>query len=311
MKDDGSAFRAGTGSGPGRRDGGITVAALKVLVAVVDAGSFSGAARALGISQPSVSVQLAALEAYCGVPLVLRKPAIEPTEVGRDLYRRARLVLSRVEEFEASLQDFRDLRRGRLNVGLSTPHFAMPLIAAFLERHPSIQISTRIGNTASLLDEVARCRIDVGIMTLLGPHPGFSCTQVAAPRLSICVRRDDPLAGLPAIRPSDLVATDLILREEGSMTRQVLEGVFLAADVVPRVKLVLASREAMKEAVSAGLGVGALFDGELGPDPRLAAVPVEPATARTGVYAVVLPETLEIPTVRSFVDLALARPAAN
>lgn len=307
MKDDGSA----SVSGAGRRDGGITVAALRVLVAVVDAKSFSGAARALGISQPSVSVQLAALEAVCGVPLILRKPAIEPTEVGRDLYRRARLVLSRVEEFEASLQEFRDLRRGRLNVGLSTPHFAMPLIAAFLKRHPSIQVSTRIGNTASLLDEVARCRIEIGIMTLLGPHPEFACTLIAAPRLSICVGRDDPLAGRAAVRPADLAETDLILREEGSMTRQVLEAAFLAAGVVPRVKLVLASREAMKEAVSAGLGVGALFDGELGPDPRLAAVPIEPATARTGVYAVVLPETLEIPTVRSFLDMAVAGRAAG
>jgi DNA-binding transcriptional LysR family regulator len=289
---------------PGRRDGGITLSALRTFVAVAEAGSVSRAAEAIGVSQPSVSIQLAGLEEACGVLLMRRKPAVALTEAGRDLFVRARLIISRLEEFEDSVNALRGLRRGRLSVGLSAPHWAMPLIASFLAAHETLAIVTSLGNTATLLDDIARCRIDVGVMTLLGPDPQFACSRIAAPRLALCVRGDHPLAGRAGVRPAELMGERFVLREEGSMTRRVLEAAFAAEGLAVPAAMVLGSREALKEAVAAGLGVAGLFDDELGADPRLRTVPLVGDLPASGVYAVALRESLEIPAVRAFIDHA-------
>ena len=294
-------------AGPGRRDGGITLSALRTFVAVAEAGGMSRAAQALGVSQPSVSTQLAGLEEACGVMLLRRRPALALTDAGRDLFVRARLILSRLAEFEDSVRELRGVRRGRLSVGLSAPHWAMPLIASFLSRHEAIGVTTTLGNTATLLEDVARCRIDVGVMTLLDPDPQFACALVATPRLVLCVRSDHPLADRPSLRPAELFGTPFVMREPGSMTRRILETAFAADGLAPTVAMEIGSREALKEAVAAGLGVGALFDDEFDRDDRLRAIPLVGGLPASGIYAVALRESLEIPTVRAFIDHAAGR----
>jgi aminoethylphosphonate catabolism LysR family transcriptional regulator len=293
----------------GRRDGSITLAGLRAFVAVVEAGGLSAAARALGVSQPNISVQLATLETACGVMLLHRRPRQALTEAGRDLLLRARLVLSRFDELEHGLSELRALRRGRLVVGLSTPAFAMPLIARFQQQHPGVTVTTRLGNTATLTESVAACDIDLAVMTLLEDLPGMACTTIARQRLVLCVPAGHPLATGRALRLPALAGLKLVMREPGSMTRRMLEQLLATAGLAPQIQLEVGSREAVKEAVAAGLGVGALLDGEVGEDPRLATVPLHGAAAVAEVAVVSLPESHELPAVAAFVGLArLATP---
>jgi DNA-binding transcriptional LysR family regulator len=271
-------------------------------VAVAELHSFSAAASALGVSQPTVSVQLAALEAACGVLLLRRKPQLALTEAGQDLFVRARLALSRVDEFAASAKDLRAMQRGHMTIGLSTPHVALPLMAAFMKRHPNIAVTATVGNTAELLEGITRCRIDVGVMTLVEQPQHLACTLVCAPRLQVCMRKDDPLSTRASLRPFEVADRPFVLREEGSMTRVVLEAKFAAEKVPLNPGVVLPNREAMKEAVAAGLGLGALFDAELGFDNRLVGVPFATVPHAHGIYAVALAESLDIPSVRAFID---------
>jgi DNA-binding transcriptional LysR family regulator len=287
---------------PGRRDREITLSGLRTFVAVAEAGSFAGAAQALGVSQPTVSVQLAALEEACGVLLLHRRPQLALTEAGTELFVRARLAIGRVDEFAASAKDLTGMQRGHLRVGLSTPHSALPIIASFMEAQPAVKVSTAIGNTAELLEQIASCRIDIGVMTLMEPPAQFACALVATPRLMVCMRRDDPLAKHAALRPAEISGRPFILREEGSMTRAVLEATFAAERAVLDGRLALGSREAVKEAVAAGMGLGAVFESELGRDDRLTGVPLAIQACAHGVYAVTLKESLDIPAVRGFID---------
>lgn len=297
---------AARAAAPHRREGGVTLSALRTFVAVAEVGSLSKAAQTLGVSQPSVSIQLAGLEEACGVMLLRRRPSVALTDAGRDLFVRARLIVSRLDEFDDSVRELRGLRRGRLCVGLSTPHWAMPLIASFLERHPAIEVTTALGNTATLLDDIGRCRVDVGVMTLLGPDPQFACSLIGSPRLAICVRRDDPIATRPSVRPGEVLHARFVMREQGSMTRRVLESAFDAEGVTPKIAMEVGSREALKEAIAAGIGIGGLFDEEFGHDDRLRLVPLVATVPASGVYAVALKESLEIPTVRAFIEHAAA-----
>lgn len=285
-----------------RRESGITLSALRTFIAVVDAGSFSKAAADLGVSQPSVSIQLNSLERACKVLLLHRRPRLELTDAGRDLLVRARLIISRLEEFEGSVSELRALKRGRLLVGLSGPHVVMPLIASFVEAHPSIALATRIGNTGALLDDVAQCRIDVGIVAMADALASLACTRIADLKLALCVRRDDPLAKRRSIRAEQVAGLDFIMREPGSVTRLVAERVFAAARMAPSTRLEVTGREAMKEAIVAGLGVGVLFAHEADGDSRLVTVEFAEAPAQAGIYAVALRESLDIPAVSAFIE---------
>jgi DNA-binding transcriptional LysR family regulator len=295
---------------PGRRDPGITLAALRAFVVVVESGGFSAAAAALGLSQPSVSAQVQNLEEQCGVRLLHRRGRLELTEDGRTLLLRARLVLSRVEEFAQSVQDIRGLRRGRLAVGFSTPNITMPLIARYATAHPEIEIVTRIGNTASLLADVGECRVDIGMMTLDVPPAGFAHRLMAMQRLGFCVRDDDAWAGRRTVRGADLAGAGVILREPGSMTRTLFETACAEAGVTPEIRLVVPSRESLREAVAAGLGRGIMLDSEIGNDRRLGFVQLRDPVAEAGAYAVALQEMAEVPAVAAFLALA-AQPASG
>ncbi|MCA3265253.1 MAG: LysR family transcriptional regulator [Azospirillum sp.] len=293
--------------GPGRREREITLSGLRTFVAVAEARSFAGAAQALGVSQPTVSVQLAALEDACGVLLLNRRPTLELTEAGAELFVRARLAVGRVEEFATSAKDLRLMQRGSLRIGMSTPHSVLPIVAAFMKSYPAVTLTTTIGNTAELLDQIARCRIDIGVMTLMEPPASFACALVSSPRLLVCMRADDPLARRAALRPAEVVDRPFVMREPGSMTRAVVEACFKADRVPLDVRLVLGSREAIKEAIAAGMGLGAVFENELGEDRRLTGVPLATQAKPHGVYAVALKESLDIPTVRGFIDHVPAR----
>lgn len=284
-----------------RPETGITLSALRTFVTVVETGSFSKAAGVLGVSQPSVSIQFNSLERACRVLLLRRRPRLELTDAGRDLFVRARLIISRLEEFEGSVDELRELRRGNVSVGLSGPHVAMPLIGSFVEKNPSITLSTRTGNTSTLLADVAACRIDVAIVAMGGEMPAFSCTKIVDLRLSVCVRRDDPLAKRRSVKPQDIAARPLIMREEGSVTRQLAEAVFASARTRPTVRMEVTGRESMKEAIVAGLGIGVLFAHEAEGDSRLVPVDFSATPPGAAIYAVCLAESLQIPVVQAFI----------
>ena len=290
-----------------RREAGITLGALRTFVAVVDSGSFSRAAALLGVSQPSVSIQLNSLERACRALLLHRRPRLELTDAGRDLLVRARMIIARLEEFEGSVGDLLALKRGRLKIGMSGPHLVMPLVASFVGAHPAIAVSMRIGNTSNLLEDVAQCRIDVGVVAMTEPVPTLACRRIAELRLALCVRRDDRLAERRFVGAEQLRAAALIRREPGSVTRLVGERVFAAAGVEPPVRLEVAGREAMKEAIVAGLGVGLLFAHEAEGDSRLAAIEFADAAATAGIYAVAQTESLDIPAVAAFIEHLAAR----
>lgn len=122
--------------------------------------------------------------------LYRRKPGFELTEAGQSIFVRARVIVAGVEGFEASMDDLQSAP-GRIVVGVSVPHVAMPLLAGFMQEHPETVVQSVTGNTGSLLDELSRCRVDVGVMTQIEPLPGFDCTPISPARLMVCVRADD------------------------------------------------------------------------------------------------------------------------
>lgn len=117
---------------------------LRSLVAALDAGSLSGAARRLGISQPAVSQKILALESAIGQPLLLRsRKGVRPTPAGNIAYEHASRMLSELAEMHAALDALKGDVSGRLRVtaGMLISQTVMgPVLAALRKRHPGLRV---------------------------------------------------------------------------------------------------------------------------------------------------------------------------
>ncbi|ARP93512.1 LysR substrate-binding domain-containing protein [Bordetella genomosp. 13] len=302
MKDDLEAAADKTGA---KREGSITPGLLRAFVAIAETGSFSQAAAQLGVAQPTVSIQLTNLEQSCGVLLLHRRPRVKLTEAGCEVFLRARQILSRLDGLEAYARDMQHLERGSLAVGTSTPAFAMPLLSSFMVAQPAIAIRTTIGNTSELIDDLAQCRIDVAVMTLQEPVPNMRCTLLFPQRLMACVPVGADTAARTEIHIAELAGHPLVMREQGSMTRKLLETAMREKGLAPRVRLEVGSREAVIEAVAAGLGSGILLEGEVRSDTRLHQMMLAGTSIVGGVYAVTLKEGADIPAINALLEHAV------
>lgn len=144
------------------------LAAMQTFVTVVDAGSFSGAARRLNVGQPAVSKSIAQVEDRLGVKLLVRSTrGLAPTEAGLNFYERARRAIEEADEAELAARGAGSGLTGRLRI-CAPVTFArlhlMPHIREFLEEHPGLEMETVLDDrNIDLVQE----GIDVGLR--MGP----------------------------------------------------------------------------------------------------------------------------------------------
>jgi DNA-binding transcriptional LysR family regulator len=103
---------------------------------------------------------------------------------------------------------------------------------------------------------------------------------------------------------SSLAGQSLVLRERGSITREVIEQAMAAADIRPDAIVEVQTREGVREAVAAGFGIGAVFASELGEDRRFRRILVTDTDLNVAEYAVCLQERRRVALVRAFMDEA-------
>jgi aminoethylphosphonate catabolism LysR family transcriptional regulator len=280
---------------------------LRAFHAVASEGGFTRGAARLGISQPAVTVQVRALEERYGVELFRRLgQRIELTEFGRELWLRTRRVFAELDDLEELMTSAGELRVGRLEIGADGPFAVMDLMASFIHRYPGIRLAVRIGNASRVLTDLREARTDLAVLNLIGPASDLHSEVLGRDRIVAFLPADHPRAARGRIALAALAELPLILREPGSATRALLLGALERAGVTPRIALELGSREAVRGAVLAGLGVGAVFEKELVSDPRLRSLAIEDADLSAAVSLACLPERRRLRAVQAFFALARA-----
>lgn len=141
---------------------------LEYLVAVADAGSFSRAAAALNLAQPTLSRQVAVLEAELGERLLVRTGrGASPTEAGHILLVHARAMLGTAQRAREELRDLHESPGGRITVGLP-PRVALALgavlVRRFRERFPRAVISVTEGLSLQLREWLMAGRLDLALL---------------------------------------------------------------------------------------------------------------------------------------------------
>jgi LysR family transcriptional regulator for metE and metH len=143
----------------------ITRRQLRAFAAVVETGSISKAAQALGITPPAVSLQMRLLEEAAGLPLLDRgKGSMRPTDAGKLVMRAAGDVEAAVAACAEQIAALSGVERGRVTVGIiSTAKYFVPrALAIFSREHPGIDVRLMVGNRGAVLAALADARRALG-----------------------------------------------------------------------------------------------------------------------------------------------------
>jgi DNA-binding transcriptional LysR family regulator len=120
------------------------MAAMEAFIRVVDAGSFSGAAKQLRVGQPAISKTIAQLEERLGVRLLLRSThGLTPTEAGRHFYERAKRAIDEADEAELAARGAGTTLSGRLRICAAVTFarlHVIPRLPLFLAEHPALEV---------------------------------------------------------------------------------------------------------------------------------------------------------------------------
>lgn len=265
----------------------MSTARYRALVAVAQHGSLSAAARALGLSQPTISSQIATLERQSRVDLFHRQGyRMTLTTAGARLFTLAQRLLSVESETEFFLRDAGELRQGELNLGAVGPFHVIEMVAAYHALYPGMRLSIRMGNSQQVLRDLENYTTDVAVLAGLHEHPDLMALEYAQHAVILFAHVDHPLARRSEVDITELNGQLLLMRERGSTTRASMEAALAQARVTPRTALEIGSREAIREAVVRGLGLGVVSEAEFIPGPLLRPIRIkgDPASTTTYVY---------------------------
>jgi DNA-binding transcriptional LysR family regulator len=298
----------------------LSIRQLEVFVALVDQGSFTRAARHLGLSQSTVSGHIADLERRLGMRLVGReRSGVTPTGAGKVLLKPAREALRAERHARMAAAELTGLLRGSLAVGGSTipaVYLVPQLLRAFRQLHPGVTVSLATGDSVEIAEAVAGGDVDVGCVGTRPRARGLQVAPAGHDELVVIVPPDHPLAGRRALSVKDLLPHPVVLREEGSGTRRAmlealgLRGRAQELDVVCHV----GSTEAVKAAVRCGLGFSLVSNLAVADERAagtLVAVPVRGLSARRAFWFVAREPESVSPAGQAFWELAVGRAAAG
>jgi DNA-binding transcriptional LysR family regulator len=235
---------------------------LEVFVKVAELGSFSRAADALFLTQPTVSEHVRALEDALGVQLLDRLGrGATPTRAGTLLLGYAQRMLALAREAAQAIEQFQGRVSGELTVGGSTipGEYVVPeLIGAFRGKYPDVRVSLLIGSSREVQTWVEEGRVEIGVVGAAPTARVLKGRPLMADELVVVVGAEHPWATRATVSLDELKLEPLIVRERGSGSRQTferaLEGVGLDLGDF-RIVGEIASTQAIKQAVRAGVGV--------------------------------------------------------
>jgi len=282
----------------------VSHAQLKAFHAVAQHGSFTVAAQKLFLTQPAISDQVRKLEERYGVMLFHRnKRSVKLTDLGERLLGITQRLFAVEMEAQELLQDSQALQTGSLTLAVDAPVHVLPQIARFCERYPGITVKIETGNTDESLHRLFNYQADLALLGRDVSDDRLLSIPLRSDPFVAFVALSHPWASRGSITLADLHDTPLVLREPGSVTRQIVEEEMNRLGLKIRPAIQVEGREAAREAVVVGIGVGVVSAAEFGADSRVIALPILDCTRRMTETLVCLPEQSSRRVVATFLEM--------
>ena len=279
-------------------------AQLRAFHAVATHGGFTRAAAALHLTQPAISDQVRKLEAAYDIRLFDRsRRRVRLTRAGAALLA----ITNRMFDAKAQAMDYlnetRALAEGTLRLVVDSAYHITPVLRAFQARYPQIKITLSVGNSGDVLAALRGYTAEIGVLGERPKGDEFVLHPLGETPLIAFAARAGAYGTRTRMTYAELAEAPLVMREPGSKTRQRLEAV---AGPLPAA-IVAEGREAVREIVAAGNGIGFVSTAEFGQDARLHPIAL-PAPAPTMPESLVcLKARQDRRLIRAFMELARDR----
>jgi DNA-binding transcriptional LysR family regulator len=250
------------------------MAAMETFIRVVDAGSFSGAAKQLRLGQPAVSKTIAQLEERLGVRLLLRSThGLTPTEAGRNFYERAKRSIDEADEAELAARGAGTTLSGRLRICAAVTFarlHVIPRLPLFLAEHPALDVDV-------LLSDANKDLIEAGIDVALRMGE-LADSALTARKIGQSQRR---VIGSPAYfetmgapqTPADLAKHQTVVYDQpGGGTTWTFRRGNAETSITVEGRVRVSAAEGVREGVFAGLGLAIASEWMFSPELKSGAV---------------------------------------
>lgn len=239
----------------------ITLDQLQAFEAAARHNSFTRAAEELFVTQPTVSMQIKHLTQAIGMPLFEQVgKRVYLTQAGKEVLNTCQEIFKCLEKLETTIVDLKGMKQGRLRLAAvtTTKYFIPKLLKPFCELYPGVSVSLEIANHEALLARLHENLDDLYILSCPPETEDIQAKPFLDNPLVAIAPANHPLANKSNLPLNCLAEEPLIVREEGSGTRKVIQRFFEQHGICPRINLELGSNEAIQQAVIDGLGLSVL-----------------------------------------------------
>jgi LysR family transcriptional regulator, low CO2-responsive transcriptional regulator len=240
-----------------------TLHQLKVFETVARNGSFTRAAEELLITQPTVSSQVKQLTKAVGLPLFEQiGKSLYLTDAGKELLVTCQGIFEQLNNFEIKIADLKGTKQGQLKLAVITTakYFIPRLLGSFCQKYPGIDVALKVVNHHEIQQRMLDNKDDLYIVSNPNRDIDLKSQAFLNNPLVVVARKDHPLAMKKNVNLQELNDQPFIMREQGSGTREAIVQLFSKYDISVKVKLELGSNEAIKQAISGGLGMSILSE---------------------------------------------------
>ena len=240
----------------------VTLRQIEAFRGVMVTGTVTQAARMLEVSQPAVSRMISYLEREIGFKLFIRaNRQLIPTDEGRAFYDEVERSFIGLDQITKAASAIRDYRRGHIRlitIPSLAPNLMVDLVAQFSSEYPEIAVSLEVQPSQRVFEWIVSQQCEIGLSTLPIKNAAI-VTQSVVRGEAVCVFPEThELAKKKRIKPSDLDGERFITFKADSIFRQMVDKVFLNANVHRNLQIEARTTEAICGLVSAGLGVSVI-----------------------------------------------------
>lgn len=278
---------------------------LKAFHHVALLGGFSRAAEALHLTQPAVSEQVRKLEQDHDVLLFHRvKKRVFLTSEGEQLLQFTKRYFEVEKQIEDYLSESSAATEGELRIVADSAQHMADVLAPFQKRYPNITISLRAGNTGEIIEELRSYNAEIGVVGSLSPGKDMSVLNLGSTEIVAFASHGLLKSTQKSLTFEELSKLPLIFREQGSKTRENVELAARAQGTILRPAIVAEGREAVRELVASGAGIGFVSQAEFGHDRRLVQFALQDACLLMSESIVFLTQRRDVKVIRAFMDFA-------
>ena len=224
--------------------------------------NITAAAKALYVTQPSVTHAIRSLERELGCSLFIRsQKGVRFTPEGEKFYASIAAACETIFQAEASLEAAKNFSEGLIAIGASETtlhHYLIPILADFRKDHPGIRLKLFNSNTPEMLQEILSGHIDFAVLVLNKgyKHEDLSVTSLTDFQdIMIAGKAFSDLGGR-TVTLKELMNYPLVSMEKGTLTRPCFNGFFHSSNLAPEPDIELATSDLIVPVIRSGLGIG-------------------------------------------------------